>query len=91
MTFEDLWEIALMQRTCDPIDCGASRMRILAEAFMQDKARDDRFSRALARCGADKILIDMLKTSSTSSRPPEYANMEREIFDDLHEDVRPDR
>lgn len=90
MTFEDLWEIALMKRTCDPIDCGANRMRILAEAFMQGKSRDDRFSKALKACGADKILVDMLKTSSTSSRPPEYSNMEREIFDDIHEDVRAD-
>jgi len=91
MTFDDLWEIALMQRTCDPIDCAANRLRILAESFMQGKTRDDRFSRALAACGADRILVDLLKTKQSYNRPFEYGNVEKEILDDLHQDVRPDR
>lgn len=85
MIFDDLWALALMQKKAEPE--ARDRLQALAESFLWQKPRSDRFSKALMKCGADAILVEMLKTNPSGSYtiiPTGYQELEKEILDAVH-------
>jgi hypothetical protein len=86
MTFDDLWAIVLLQKKAQ--SAARDRIQALADSFLWQKPRDDRFSQALMKCGADKILVEMLKTNPgqpITIVPTGYAELEKEV---LNSEVR---